>query len=289
MSAIGRFYRRALRRLAQRMAPPELLGAMDFVQARSSPVFPKRNVKVTSSVPSGSVLVLAPHPDDEIIGPGATIAAHCAQGNEVTVLYLTDGGGLEEQRQAQIEIRRSEAKRVGEDLGLTQIFWDERDTQLANAPATVRAMAEILSRLKPDHIYTPSLFDTHFDHFATNQILVDALGALPGLEATIYGYEVWDPVPFPNYLVDVSAVYAAKERLMKHYVTPLEFTDFSALSRQRAAVHFTLHVSSEKERTKTGFAEAFLRFDADAYVALFTDYIRSLKSSGSDQASHLNH
>jgi len=287
MPPLPRIFRRALRRLALRMAPPELVSAMDFVEARSNPVFPKRNLQVTTKLPAGSVLVLAPHPDDEIIGPGATLAAHCEQGAQVTVLYLTDGGGIEAERQAQIDIRRAEAQRVGQDLGLRQVFWDELDTKLSNTPQTVARMRDLLRELQPAHIYTPSPFDTHFDHFATNQILVDALAQASELEPTIYGYEVWDPIPFANYLVDVSAVYGAKERLMEHYVTPLEFTDFAALARQRASVHFMLHVSSEKERTKTGFAEAFLRFDAEAYGALFRRYVQSLNLAGSDQASHL--
>ncbi len=287
MPSLGRLYRRALRRLAQRMAPPELVVAMDFVQARSNPVFPKRAITVTTQVPRGPVLVLAPHPDDEIIGPGASMVAHVEAGAQVTVLYLTDGGGTENERQSQIDIRQAEAKRVGQDLGVQQIFWDELDTKLTNRASTVARMAALLGELKPAHVYTPSPFDTHFDHFATNQILVDALGIQTELEPTIYGYEVWDPIPFPNYLVDVSAVYAVKERLMQHYKTPLEFTDFAALARQRAAVHFTLNVSSEKERTKNGFAEAFLRFDADGYAALFNGYVQSLNLAKSDQASHL--
>jgi len=287
MPPLPRICRRALRRLALRLAPPELLSAMDFVEARSNPVFPKRNLQVTAKLPAGSVLVLAPHPDDEIIGPGATLAAHRALGAQVTVLYLTDGGGIETERQAQIERRRAEARRVGQDLGVSQVFWDEVDTKLTNAPETVARLRDLLRELKPAHLYTPSPFDTHFDHFATNQVLVDALGQARELEPTIYGYEVWDPIPFPNYVVDVSTVYDAKERLMAHYATPLEFTDFAALARQRAAVHFMLHVSSEKERTKTGFAEAFLRFDAEAYGVLFRRYVDSLNLAGSDQASHL--
>ncbi len=177
---------------------------------------------------------------------------------------------------------------MGEDLGVAQVFWDEQDTKLTNAAPTVARMVALLRELRPDHIYTPSPFDTHFDHFATNQVLVDALAEAAELEPTIYGYEVWDPIPFANYVVDVSAVFAVKERLMKHYETPLEYTDFGALARQRAAVHFMLHVSSEKERTKNGFAEAFLRFDAEAYRDLFQQYVHSLNQSGSDQASHLN-
>ena len=38
-----------------------------------------------------NVIVIAPHPDDEILGCGGTIAAHCAAGDHVTVVLLTRG------------------------------------------------------------------------------------------------------------------------------------------------------------------------------------------------------
>ena len=40
----------------------------------------------------------------------------------------------------------------------------------------------------------------HHDHFATNQVLVDALERLPACRPPVAGYEVWDNVPFANYV-----------------------------------------------------------------------------------------
>ena len=50
---VRRLYRGAMRRLAQRLAPPELLTAMRFLRTESNPVFPKRNVIVTYRVGFG--------------------------------------------------------------------------------------------------------------------------------------------------------------------------------------------------------------------------------------------
>ena len=44
----------------------------------------------TSPLPSGKILVLAPHADDEVIGCGGTIAGHIQKNNPVKVVILTD-------------------------------------------------------------------------------------------------------------------------------------------------------------------------------------------------------
>ena len=45
-----------------------------------------------ASPPEGSILVLAPHPDDETLGPGGSLALHAARGDRVRVVFCTDGG-----------------------------------------------------------------------------------------------------------------------------------------------------------------------------------------------------
>jgi LmbE family N-acetylglucosaminyl deacetylase len=258
-----------------------------FLEARSFAAFPKRNVTVAREVPAGRVLVLSPHPDDEAIGMGGTLSMHVANGSEVTVLYMTDGGGLDEPREEMIRTRRAEAEGLGARLGLRQIFWANVDTRLTNDGPTVAAMAEVLRDLRPEVIYAPSIFDHHFDHFATNQVLVDALERVPDCRPPVAGYEVWDNVPFANYVVDVSAQAEAKDAALAHYATPLAYTDFTQLCRNRCAVHYTLHVDSRIERAGKGFAEAFLRYDAELYCELFRRFVAALREDGSDLPSHL--
>lgn len=284
---IKRIYRGALRRLAQRLAPPELITALRFLRADSNPVFPKRNIIVADRVPKARVLILAPHPDDEAIGMGGVLAMHVANGSSVTVLYLTDGGGLEDDRTAQIAARREESLAVGRDLGIEQIFWDNADTRLTNDARTIDALAALLRKIEPELIYTPSLFDTHFDHFATNQVLGDALVRVPSLDASVVGYEVWDTIPFANYLVDVSPVITDKDRILAHYAIPHEYTDFTALCHSRGSVHFALHIDSERSRAKNGFAEAFLRFDSETYRQTLSAYVGALRADGSELVSKL--
>ncbi len=286
-SSFRRLARSTLLRMVHRVAPTEAETAVRFIEGHGSAVFPKRNVTVTPEVAVGRVLVLAPHPDDEAIGMGGVLAMHAANGSQVTVLYLTDGGGLDEPRSEMIRTRRAEAEALGTSLGLRQIFWDTPDTRLTNDGPTVEAMVGVLEELRPEHVYTPSPFDHHHDHFAANQVLVDALERVPTCRPPVAGYEVWDNVPFANYVVDISGQAGAKQAALAHYATPLSYTDFPRLCRYRNSVHYTLHIDSRLEHAGKGFAEAFLRYDAELYGDLFRAWVRALNRDGSDQTSHL--
>jgi LmbE family N-acetylglucosaminyl deacetylase len=287
MGALRRTAYRTLRKLARRLAPAEVTQALDFLAQPANPIFPRRPLVVARSVPRARVLVLAPHPDDEAIGMGGTLALHAANGSSVCIVYLTDGGGVGGDRARLIAVRRAEAEAVGRDLGLRQVFWENRDTELTNDARTVAALAELLRELSPEIVYAPSIFDTHFDHFATNGVLAGALAATPALDATVVGYEVWDTIPFANYVVDVSAVQGQKDALLARYVTPHETTDFTGLCRRRASVHYTLHVNSERAAAERGYAEAFLRFDREGWRELFAGWVRVLRARGHDLPSHL--
>ncbi len=287
MGSMRRIYYRALRKLARRLAPPEVTQALDFLRQPKNPIFPRRPMLVARSVPKARVLVLAPHPDDEAIGMGGTLTLHAENGSSVCVLYLTDGGGVGRERERLIAVRHEEARAVGSDLGLRQIFWENRDTELTNDGPTVDALVKVLEDLRPEIVYAPSIFDTHYDHFATNGVLAGALEKSPSLDVSVAGYEVWDTIPFANYVVDVSGVQARKEALLARYATPHETTDFTGLCRRRASVHYTLHVDSERAAAERGYAEAFLRFDRDGWRELFGDWVRVLRSHGNDLPTHL--
>jgi len=276
-----------LRRTLARVAPTEVETALRFLRSPSSPAFPKKNVVVERNIAAGRVLVLAPHPDDEAIGAGGTLIAQVRGGSEVCVLYLTDGGGVGEERGEQIATRRAEARATCRELGAEAVFWDNPDTRLTNGAANVEALASLLRDREPDRVFVPSFFDTHYDHFATNQILVDAV-ARGGWRGTICGYEVWDAVPFPNYLVDVSPHIEERDALLANYRTPHATTDFTRLCRYRSSIHYTLFVNSHKDRMDLGYAEAFLRFDSDVYCDMQRSYVQVLREAKSPLVTHIS-
>ncbi len=252
---------------------------MQHLRGRNASAFPDSKVTVVDELSVETVLVLAPHPDDEVIGPGGSLCHYIDNGSSVTVLYLTDGGASGANRQQLVDTRRREAESVGREFGIRQVFWNQRDTRLTSDRETVGQLAELIEQIQPTVIFLPHYFDHHFDHFATNQILADTLKQLPNLAAEIVGYEVWDNVWLPNYVVNVSKQFSRKCDLMNRYQTPLEAMDFIKLMECRATVHYMLHVSHGLKHGQTGFAEAFCRFDIATYCQLFADYLRCLKGN----------
>jgi LmbE family N-acetylglucosaminyl deacetylase len=205
--------------------------------------------------PPGPVLVVAPHPDDETIGAGGALARHADQRDAVTVLVATSGeatGGGHGNVPAQ---REAECRAACGDLGVGEpIFLRLPDRGLT---AHVRALADAVRRDGAATIYCPSPLDPHRDHRAVNEAV-----ALAGLDATVYGYEVWSPAPV-DVVLDVGAVYDRKERALRRYATALDAVDYVRAARGLAAYR-----SVAGGLGGAGFAEGFVRLSTAEHAEL---------------------
>lgn len=221
------------------------------------------------------VLVLAPHPDDEVIGCGGTLYKHARAGHEVTVVYLADGskgdpllqeGKLPAQealvRSQQLVLRRKEeARKACGILGVKDfVFLDYPDFEVKLTRESRQKMAAILDRVKPDVVYLPFVTDTHPDHRQTNRIFTAAMKR-SRLGCACCGYEVWTPLP-ANVVVDISDVVAVKTEALQAYQSQLAHTDFV-----RAALGLNSYRSITAFVSGT-HAEAFFRVPSDVYTRL---------------------
>lgn len=217
---------------------------------------------VSADVPSARVLVLAPHPDDEVIGAGGVMALHRAHGNPVLVVYMTDDQRAENNAQA---VRVGEARALGQAYGLEQVFLGGEDSRLEPTAELVAKVAAILHDFSPTHIFVPSYLDAHADHFAAGQILAKALRAAPTCAATVFGYEVWTCLPHPNCVFNVTSVHGEKIRMLSQYPSQTRIVDFVRFCTARGRMRHTMHVNSLAD----GFAEAFLCCPAATYLELY--------------------
>jgi LmbE family N-acetylglucosaminyl deacetylase len=119
-----------------------------------------------------SCVVLSPHPDDESIGMGATLARKAASGSRVVVVVASDGryssisNVISEEEL--ITIRQKECQAACTQLGIAEsdiIFLDHIDGQI-DEDKLEKDIDKILSELDfaPDEIMSTSIFDEHFDH-----------------------------------------------------------------------------------------------------------------------------
>ena len=194
----------------------------------------------------GKVLVVAPHPDDEAIGPGATLALHNKLGDGVVALFVTSGvhGDLSESMSAAeyVKTRRREAENSAKVLGIGKtVFWEYPDSMVVtqgDMAGVVERMVQLLEEENPDVIYAPHLGEQHSDHHLVGLMVQQALEGWDGT-ARAFGYEVWSPLD-ADIAVDVEETYPVKLDAIRCYASQLEHQDICSsvegLNRYRAVL-----------------------------------------------------
>lgn len=151
--------------------------------------------------PAGSLLVLAPHPDDEILGVGGCILAALQQGQAVHIVYLTDGEAACPQYPAErVTAERTKLtcevmRQMGippqhrHYLHLSDGGVPHRD-QAGFAEAAVQ-LRQLLDQLKPDNLLATHREDFWpYDHVACAE-LAEATLASATHKPALYLYWVW--------------------------------------------------------------------------------------------------
>ena len=214
------------------------------------------------------VLVLSPHPDDEVIGCGGTLLRLIAAGARVTIVQATDGsaslalrGTAEVQR---VSIRVEEALAVGRSLGAAEVVcWREDNRVFRVRDACVNDLKMLLEKLRPCLVFTPFVTDAHGDHHTLNLLLERALAAanIDHAATAVLGYEVWSLVP-ANRFCDITAVATRRDELLLLYRTAMKVDDFIHLCAQRN------YYNAYQFMGREGMAEAFYEVPANAFGAL---------------------
>ena len=111
-------------------------------------------------------LVIAPHPDDEVLGCGGTIARLAAMGRHVEVVIATQGKPPRFDT-SQVERVQAEARQAHELLGVARThFLDFEAAALDCLPRAElnEGIAAVVAESRPDTLFLPFLGDLHFDH-----------------------------------------------------------------------------------------------------------------------------
>lgn len=192
--------------------------------------FLKYTEPVNLNLERRKALVVAPHPDDEVIGCGGTLRLISNKGGVFDVVYLTKGEkGFRDSDPALAEIlirkRVDEAYKAGGILGVRSIyFFQGTEGELWQNNTISAELCLLLKKEKYDLIFAPWFFDAHLDHSAAYAILRRALRAdRNNIEVALY--EVWSPL-IANALVDISATFPVKIQAIAAYETQTEQFDY---------------------------------------------------------------
>jgi LmbE family N-acetylglucosaminyl deacetylase len=183
----------------------------------------------------GPVVVLAAHPDDEVIGCGGMLAHHARAGHAITVVHATDGAqGDPAAREHDIAaVRRAEGKEALSRLGIgAPQHWDLPDGGLPECldDLTVRITA-LLRSLQPRTLYSFHAGEAHRDHRAIALATARAAEALPAdCRCLLYGVNF---VPPGGTLFDTTDCYPAKYRALQAYASQNVYIDLPGMSEHR--------------------------------------------------------
>lgn len=182
-----------------------------------------------------NVLVVAAHPDDEVLGCAGTIVRRSRQDN-IHIAIL--GEGLSSRHAARAEVDaaalaklKSQAQTVAERLGAQSVTLeglpDNRFDEVALLDV-VKRVEGLVARLEPEVIYTHHPGDLNIDHGLTFRAVLTATRPVVGCPVKeIYAFEVpsateWafqklEPPFRPNVFVDIAATIGAKIEAMQCY------------------------------------------------------------------------
>ena len=179
------------------------------------------------------VLVIAPHPDDEVLGLGGTIHRLAQEGHEVVVVIATKGWAPL-YPDAQVTQARAEAREASKVLGVGDLrFLDLPVTTLHAMPESElnKVFCDLLADVRPDWVFLPFRGDRHEDHRQIFDACMVALRPVPGEHfcQMVLAYETvsethWnapgiEPVFEPQYYVDITDHLSAKCEGMRAYAS----------------------------------------------------------------------
>jgi LmbE family N-acetylglucosaminyl deacetylase len=242
-----------------------------------------------SLINTDNVLIIAPHPDDEVIGMGGTIIKLLNYSSDVTILYMTDGrnGGGHGILPDKLKIiRRKEAISLGKRYNLKQIFWNIPDVvksqnfcikkYLTNNNYSVLKMVKLLEMIHPKSIFITSFFDFSVDHFSANKILCDAMDLINLFSCNIICYEIWNYIPIPNCVVNITNEHKEKDEMLQFYSSQLKDGKLINLMNDRNKTRHQLYLNGNIY----GFSETFLKFSKQSYIDLFRKFLDVLIKTG---------
>lgn len=184
-----------------------------------------------------NVLVVAAHPDDEVLGCGGTIAKHSQRGDKIHILILAEGvtsrdsGRTPEKRQSELSALAQSAHQAGKILGATSLsLLDFPDNRLDSCDLLdlIKVVEQAIDQHHPEIIYTHHAGDLNIDHRCVHQAVITAARPQPSSSVkTVVFFEVassteWQtfnsaPCFCPNWFVNVSETLSLKLKALEAY------------------------------------------------------------------------
>jgi len=180
-------------------------------------------------------MIVAPHPDDEVLGAGGTLHRRKSEGNQIGWLIMTQMGGdesysVEDKRRRNLEIE--EVKHFFNFDFIEQLDFETK--KLCEIPTSilVKNVSRSLSEFAPDELLIPHYSDVHSDHKITFNVIASCTKWFRNSHVRrVLSYETLSETGFglgreasfnPNYFVDITTFLDSKVKAMEIYSSEIE-------------------------------------------------------------------
>ena len=180
------------------------------------------------------ILIVAAHPDDEILGCGGTIFK-LKKNNKIKIIFLTNGVSARTKDQQKIFTRKHECEKLFKFLKISKpIFFDFPDNQLDNFPLLkiIKKIEEILKTFKPEVIFTHYENCLNIDHQIAFKATLTACRPLKKISVKkILSFEVLSSTEWmaskkksfqPNFYINIDNEIKKKIKALKFYKSELK-------------------------------------------------------------------
>ena len=187
------------------------------------------------------ILVIAAHPDDEVLGCGGTIARLTVEGHDVYVAILGEGitsryDKREQVDQGILKELQDRSRKAAKLLGVKELcLYDFPDNRFDTVPLLniVKAVEKLINRFQPQIVYTHHGGDLNIDHVITHRAVTTATRPIENCPVKeIYAFEVpsstewafgqFKPSFQPNVFMDISTTLETKIQAMQLYESEIQ-------------------------------------------------------------------
>ena len=223
----------------------EFIGANFFF-----PYVFKRLIALLLTMKGRTVLVLAAHNDDQVIGAGGTLVTYAKAGALIKSIVFSFGEQSHPHLKPEVIIQ----KRIKESLDADRIMGGSGVAYLGVQEGRFREeikkkkidkrILDLIKKENPIKIFTHSINDRHPDHKAVANLMVELL---PHIECPVYTFDVWTPFRFkqrynPKLLVDTSDSFSTQMRsILAHKSQKIAIANLMLSIFFKAKVHGFAH------------------------------------------------
>jgi LmbE family N-acetylglucosaminyl deacetylase len=173
------------------------------------------------------ILVFCAHSDDQILGPGGTLAKYAKEGKKIYTIILSHGETSLAWLKPEIavETRIKEAKNADKIIGGKGVYFfglkEGRFIVDLKEKRLEKKIIKIIRKRKPIKIFAHSSDDPHPDHRAAHKILINILEKM-NYKCDVYSFDVWNPLTgrkksLPRMYVDITDTFSIKIKALKAF------------------------------------------------------------------------